>query len=78
MGIDLRKIKVPKYRPDGIRVTKTPEKGTKPYKKGFKLKEKVYARTQALNRKWVSVTGYIVGFTRDDVLIYSNNTFLLG
>jgi len=47
MGIDLRKIKVPKYRPDGIRVTKTPEKGTKPYKKGFKLKEKVYARTQA-------------------------------
>jgi len=28
-----------------------------------------------LNRKWVRVTGYIVGFTRDDVLIYSNNTF---
>jgi len=26
--IDLRKIKVPKYRPDGIAVTKTPEKGT--------------------------------------------------
>ena len=71
MEIDLRKIKVPKYRPDGAYVTKTPPINSVASQRGFKLKDKVTGSIHTLTGKYARVSGYIVGFCGDDVVVYS-------
>lgn len=66
-------LDIPSIRPDGASVRNEPPTSSPAQKKHFKVGDNVYGAYHDINRKHFQASGKIVGFTRNDVMIYDKN-----